>query len=99
METIEVVNIAFRLVLGAAASFLAILVWTKTRDLPWMLIVSGTIAAYISTVYMILTLFGLGSNDIMKNIYSSPLSTLITSVPTLLYIIAFAVMIRRKMKK
>jgi hypothetical protein len=98
MQMIEVINVTIQLVIGAAASFLAILVWTKVRDLPWMLIVIGTIAGYAATVFVILTYFGIGGG-VKGNVYLSFPATLVSCVPTLIFIAAFGVMIARKFHK
>jgi len=45
MDVGEVMLISSRLAFGAVASFLAIVLWSKTRDVAWMLIVIATIAA------------------------------------------------------
>jgi len=51
-----------RLILGAAAAFLAIMLWSKTRNAAWMLIAAGTIIAYIEIVYSITELLGFMAN-------------------------------------
>jgi hypothetical protein len=60
MDWGETISVYSRLVLGAAAAFLAIMLWAKKRDAPWALIVAGTITAYIETVYSIMELWGFG---------------------------------------
>lgn len=96
MDVGEIVFISSRLALGALASFLAIVWWSKTRDVAWMLIVVATIAAYAETVYAILDRFGL-TEGVRFSIGSVPLASIILpNLPTLLYIIAFTVMIARK---
>ncbi|MDL2230155.1 hypothetical protein LJC14_07905, partial [Treponema sp. OttesenSCG-928-L16] len=82
MDTGEIIYIVSRLFLGALASFFAIMLWSKTRDTAWMLVVIGTIAAYIETVYSILELFGIteGSRIIIGSI---PLASIILpNLPT-----------------
>ncbi|MDR0997800.1 MAG: hypothetical protein LBL70_01935, partial [Treponema sp.] len=59
MDTGELVYLSSRLFLGALASFFAIMLWSKTRDAAWMLMVMGTLTAYIESVYVILDLFGI----------------------------------------
>ena len=64
-----------------------------------MLIVVATIAAYAETVYAILDRFGL-TEGVFFSIGSVPLASLIMpNLPTLLYIIAFTVMVARKSRK
>jgi len=99
MDSGQVIYIMSRLVLGALAAFFAIMLWSKTRDVAWMLMVIGTIAAYVETVYSILNLFGINGGDILV-IGSVPLmSILLPSLPTVFFIAAFAVMVVRKYRR
>jgi len=96
MDTGQVLYILSRLVLGALASFFAIMLWSKTRDVAWMFMVIGTIAAYVEIVYAILTMFGIDSGKILV-IGSVPLmSILLPCLPMVFFIAAFAVMVVRK---
>jgi len=98
MDIGEIILISSRLALGAAASFLAIVLWSKTRDVAWMLMVVATIAAYAETVYSILERFGLAAGARIM-VGGVPLASLILpNLPTLLYIVAFAVMVARKVR-
>ena len=95
MDTGQLVYIISRLSLGAVAAFFAILLWSKTRDAAWMLIVIGAIAAYVETVYSILELFGIRSGSLL--IGSMPLvSIVLPCLPMVFFISAFAVMVARK---
>jgi len=96
MDSGQLVYIISRLSLGALAAFLAILLWSKTRDVAWMLMVIGAIAAYVETVYSILELFGITGSDLLS-IGSVPVvSILLPCLPTVFFIAAFAVMVARK---
>jgi len=96
MDSGQLVYILCRLSLGALAAFLAIMLWSKTRDIAWMLIVIGTIAAYVETVYAILNIFGISGGEFIT-IGSVPLiSIILPSLPTVFFITAFAVMVVRK---
>jgi hypothetical protein len=99
MNTGELIYIASRLILGAVAAFLAIMLWSKTRDVAWMLVVIGIIAAYIETVYSILDLFGLIGKRLIV-IDSVPLvSIVLPNLPTVFFIAAFGVMVIRKYRR
>ena len=80
--------ISSQLVLGAAAAFLAILLWPKIRDAAWMMIIFGTIVVYIETVYSILKKFGIAGEEFL-------ISLILPTVRTLFFIAAFAIMIYR----
>ena len=99
MDYGQVVYILSRLVLGAMASFFAIMLWSKTRDVAWMLMVIGTIAAYVETVYAILNLFGIEGENMLV-IGSVPfMSILLPCLPTVFFIAAFSVMVARKYRR
>ena len=99
MDSGQVTYILSRLGLGALASFFAIMLWSKTRDVAWMLMVIGTIAAYVETVYSILNLFGISGVHFLT-IGSVPLiSIVLPSLPTVFFIAAFAVMVVRKYRR
>jgi hypothetical protein len=75
------------------------MLWSKTRDIAWMLMVIGTIAAYVETVYAILELFGI-TGDVVLSIGSVPLvSIVLPCLPTVFFIAAFAVMVFRKYRR
>jgi hypothetical protein len=99
MDVGQIVYVISRLVLGALASFFAIMLWSKTRDVAWMLMVIGTIAAYIETVYSILDLFGITGKDSFL-IGSVPVaSIMLPCLRTTFFIAAFAVMVYRKYRR
>jgi hypothetical protein len=96
MDIGQVVYIMSRLVLGALASFFAIMLWSKTRDVAWMLMVIGTIAAYIEIVYSILELLGITEGDSLV-IGSIPVASIVLPcLPMIFFISAFVVMVFRK---
>ena len=99
MDLGQTVYILCRLILGALASFFAIMLWSKTRDVAWMLMVIGTIAAYVETVYSILNIFGISGRTILS-IGSMPLmSILLPSLPTIFFIATLVVMVVRKYRR
>jgi hypothetical protein len=53
-----------KLILGAVATFLAIILWSKTRDTAWMLIVIGIIVSYVEVVFVTLNGFGIVRADL-----------------------------------
>ena len=96
MDTGQLIYIICRLSLGAIAAFFAILLWARTRDIAWMLMVLGAIAAYVETVYSILELFGITADDLLS-IGSIPLiSIVLHCLPVFFIAAAFAVMVFRK---
>jgi hypothetical protein len=99
MDTGELIYLSSRLFLGALASFFAIMLWSKTRDAAWMLMVMGTLAAYIENVYVILDLFGLSWEETPVT-GSVPLTLiLLPGLRNVFFIAAFLVMVIRKYRK
>ena len=85
-----------RLVVGAVATFLAILVWSRTREAAWILVVTGVIASYAAIVYGALELFGIVSADALV-LWGIPVPSLLTqNVPMLLFVAALAVVLSRR---
>jgi hypothetical protein len=96
MEHAQLVILFSKLVLGAIATFLAIMLWSRTRDTAWMLIVIGTIVAYADVVFTTLDGFGIVRSDLYA-IAGVPAVQLIGgNLPTAFYISAFLVMLFRK---
>jgi len=99
MDAGQTIYISSQLILGATAAFLAILLWPKIRDAAWMLIIFGSIVAYIETVYSILKIFGISADDFLV-IASVPLvSILLPTLRMFFFIAAFAIMIYRQAKQ
>ena len=96
MDLGQAVYVLSRLILGALASFLAIILWSRTRDVAWMLVIIGTITAYLGTIFDIMSQFGIAGGGSLA-IGSLPLmSILLPSLQTVFIIAAFLVMLARK---
>jgi hypothetical protein len=94
MDSEQAVFVFSRLVIGALAAFLAITLWSRTRDAAWMLMVGGTITAYGESLYTVLNLFGISAP--LPAAGSIPLpAILLSGIPMLFYISAFLVMVVR----
>lgn len=98
MNTPALVSELTRLGVGAIATFLAILLWSITRDTAWMLIVMGTIVRYGEIMYSTFGAFGIAP-VIQGSYFGLPLQTILriilTNLPTALYAVAFIVMLSR----
>jgi hypothetical protein len=96
MDTGQTVFIFSQLILGACAAFLAILLWPKIREAPWMLVIFGAIVAYIETVYSILKIFGIAGEELII-LGSIPLiSFILPTVRMIFFIAAFAIMVYKQ---
>jgi hypothetical protein len=97
MDHGQIIYIAIRLFLVVLASFLAILLWSKTRDAAWILIIAGTFAGYGETIYSILTMLNLVNPP---KIGTVPIPAFILySLPTMFFIAAFIVIIIKQSGK
>jgi len=93
------VFILCRLVFGALASFLAIMLWARNRDVAWIFVIFGTIITYIETVYSILNTFGIGGGNILTDNWDFIVSMVLTCLPTLFFIAGLTVMVARKYRR
>jgi len=96
MDTGQIIQITSRLALGTLAAFFSIMLWAKTRDVAWMLMIIGVIAVYVQTVYEILGVFGISSAYIFAIDSVSLISIVLVNLPMVFFIAAFAVMVVRK---
>lgn len=85
-----------RFILGAVATFLAILLWSKTRDTAWMLIVVGTIAYYGEIVFSALEAFGIIRLDVVRLGEVAVFPIVLANLPIFFFILAFLVMVVRR---
>ncbi len=81
--------------MGAGATFVAILLWSTTRDTAWMLIIMGTILRYGEIIFSTFGLFGLVPEDIILLPGILTLEILLVNLPLVFYVAGFIVMIRR----
>jgi len=88
-----------RLVLGAISSFLAILLWSRTRDAAWIFVIISAIISYVEIVYSILNLFGIISENFLPGNAILLISIFLSCMPTAFIIVAFAVMALRKYRR
>jgi len=90
------VYLVSRLAVSAICAFLAIVLWSRTRDVAWMLIVIGAIASYADILFDLLTRFGL-VDEAMLSFLGLPLGRILFSnLPYVFLSSAFLVMILRK---
>jgi uncharacterized membrane protein len=100
MDAGQLVFAYSRLFLGALAAFFAIMLWSKTRDAAWMLIVIGVIVAYIGIVHSVLEISGIAEIMEIPGIEAyAPLAKLLPALSTVFFIAAFLVMVIRQRNK
>ncbi len=91
-----VLVLASRLAVTAIATFLAIAVWSGTRDAAWMLIVIGIIAGYADILFSLLVEFGLAPQKLPLLGDFPLLAIIFSTIPWLFFSAAFIIMIRKK---
>jgi len=88
--------LAVRFAVMAVTTFLAIIVWSRIRDLAWMLIVVGIIASYADILYSLLVEYGLVPDAARSAGATGLLAYIFPNLPWLFFCLAFVVMIRRR---
>jgi hypothetical protein len=74
------------------------LLWSRTRDAAWMLIIIGVIFSYIEIIHSILGFFGMGGNDFFP-IGSVPIISFILPLLRMLFFTAgFLIMVIRQFR-
>ena len=99
MDSGHVIYIVCRLALGAVAVFFAILLWARTRDVGWMLVIIGAIASYVEVVYSILELLGITGATVNGAGSKSVVSIMLSCLPLIFFIAALAVMAARNYRR
>ncbi len=97
MGTEQAILMLSRFVLGALGTFLAIMVWSKTRDAAWMLIVVGTVAHYGEVVFSALETLGVVRLDVVRVSGIALFPLVLTNLPMFFFILAFLVIVSRRM--
>jgi orotate phosphoribosyltransferase-like protein len=91
----EIVLYIIKLVLGGIAAFLAVMLWSKTRDAAWISLVAGAVTSYAGIVFEMLVKIGIIVPGGIA-IAGIPLATMMfTVIPELFFILAFILMIAR----
>lgn len=82
-----------KLVLGGIAAFLAILLWSKTREAAWIAVIAGIITAYAGIVYNVLVVFGIAveKSSVPAIAGMNIITLLFTVIPQLFFIAAFII--------
>ena len=91
----ELLLFIVKLVLGGITAFLAIMLWSKTRDAAWMSLVAGAVTSYAGIVYDMMIRLGIIVPGGIS-VAGIPLATLLfTVIPSCFFILAFILMLVR----
>ncbi len=58
MAAKDIVMLISQVSIGALVTFFAILLWSHTREIEWMLVIMGAIISYVEVIIRTLTLLG-----------------------------------------
>ena len=98
MEIAEI-SILIRLAVGAVGTFFAILLWSKSRDSAWVLVVIGTLVSYTEIIFSTLMNLKLVQPDafLLFGLEGFPLvHTVLVNLPMVFFTIAFIIVISRR---
>jgi hypothetical protein len=87
---------ASHLLLGAFATFCAILLWSRTRDMAWTFVIIGAIVSYADIVLTTLSGFGILGEDLLRYRGIPVLQMALADLPLLFSGIGFLVAVSRK---
>ena len=96
MELTEYTVLLSRLATGAIATFFAILLWSQTRDVSWVLVIIGTLVSYAEIVLTTLETFGVVSSDLFYLSGFPVFEMVLVNLPLVFLTLAFISMIVRR---
>lgn len=97
----EIIFFIIKLFLGGVIAFLAIMLWSRTRDFSWMFLVFAAVTGYSSIVFDLLLYLGFVTSR-QINILGNDISLVqlvLAIVPGLFIIIAFILMLIKAGRK
>lgn len=95
MTESEIIFFIIKLVLGGIIAFLAIMLWSRTRDFSWMFLVLAAVTGYSAVVFDLLLKLGFVTTRkiIILNSEISIVQLALAIVPSLFVIISFILML------
>jgi len=95
MKESEIIFFILNLCIGGFIAFLAIMLWSKTRDFSWMFLVFAAVTRYSAIVFDLLLRLGFvtSKNILILGSQISLVQLLLTILPGLFVIIAFIIML------
>jgi hypothetical protein len=95
MDLGQTVEILTKVGLSAVAAFLAILLWSNTRDTAWMFIVVGLVVEFAQVMYSTLELFGIVQENVFTLAGIAVGRVVLIALPYVFFCIAVIIMIAR----
>ncbi|WP_020611933.1 hypothetical protein [Sediminispirochaeta bajacaliforniensis] len=99
METYELVALVVRLSLGGVTTFLAIMLWSSTRDSAWMLVIMAAILFYGNVMYQTLRVFGVVGEGIFLIPGVLHVSVVLENLPILFLAFGFIAALWKKRRR
>jgi hypothetical protein len=96
MEVVTFAQNASHLALGAFATFCAILLWSRTRDLAWTFVIIAAVLSYADIVLATLRGFGILGGDLLNYRGVPVLQIALANLPLLFSGIGFVIAATRK---
>ncbi len=96
MELADFVLVLTRLAVGALGTFLAILLWSQTREMAWVLVAIGVLVSYVEILLTTLEMFGILPAEFFYVSGLPALKLVLQNLPTILYSAAFITIIARR---
>jgi hypothetical protein len=96
MDTAAFAQSASHLTVGAFATFSAILLWSRTRDMAWTFVIVGAIVSYADIVLSTLRGFGIIGDDLLLYQGIPLLQIALANLPLLFSGIGFLIAASRK---
>ncbi len=90
--TVDISHLLF----GAFATFCAILLWSRTRDMGWTFVIVGTLVSYAGIVFITLLQFGILEEEYFSWRGVPVVRLALTNLPLLFSAIGFLIVIARK---
>ena len=95
MDLGQMIEILTQLGFSAIATFLAILLWSSTRDAAWMFVVLGMIVKFAEVMFSTLELFGIVQTELVLLSGVAVGKVILIGLPYVLFSIAFGIMVIR----
>jgi len=100
MELTEYFVLLTRLGVGAVATFLAILLWSQTRDVSWVLAIVAVLVSYAHIILETLVGFGIISWEFFGELFVVSgfplLQVILVNLPMVFLSLAFLTMVARR---
>jgi len=92
----SIIYLIIRFSIGAFATLLAVILWTKTRDIAWLLVIIAVMLNYIGILYDVLDLFGFVNIRANVPVLDSIITIFFDNASTLCLAVTLIIMIRRR---